>query len=64
MLMGQMGLFDISKRYARLDAKADALVKLNPIVPWADFWSRLRILNAAALAPVRGLGYSQNHGRA
>ena len=43
MLMGQMGLFDISKRYARLDAKADALVKLNAIVPWADFRSRLRI---------------------
>ena len=41
--MGQMGFFDVSKRYAGLDAKADPLVKLNAMVPWADFniiWSK------------------------
>ncbi len=38
--MGQMGFFDLSKRYAGLDAKADPLLKLNAIVPWADFRSR------------------------
>jgi len=39
--MGQMGFFDVSKRYAGLDAKADPLVKLNAIVPWEDFRPRL-----------------------
>ncbi|MBK1670991.1 IS5/IS1182 family transposase [Rhodovibrio sodomensis] len=39
--MGQMGFFDVSKRYAGLDAKADPLVKLNAIVPWADFRPQL-----------------------
>lgn len=39
--MGQMGFFDVSKRYAGLDAKADPLVKLNAIVPWTDFRPRL-----------------------
>jgi IS5 family transposase len=39
--MGQMGFFDVSKRYAGLDTKCDPLVKLNGIVPWADFRSRL-----------------------
>jgi len=40
VVMGQMDFFDLSKRYAGLDAKADPLVKLNAIVPWADFRSR------------------------
>ncbi|MDA0952400.1 MAG: IS5 family transposase [Proteobacteria bacterium] len=39
--MGQMGFFDVSKRYAGLDAKADPLVKLNAIVPWSDFRRQL-----------------------
>ena len=39
--MGQMGFFDVSKRYAGLDAKADPLVKLNAMVPWEDFRPRL-----------------------
>ena len=38
--MGQMGFFDVSKRYAELDAESDPLVKLNVIVPWADFRPR------------------------
>lgn len=39
--MGQMGFFDVSKRYAGLDAKADPLVKLNAMVPWDAFRPRL-----------------------
>ncbi len=39
--MGQMGFFDVSKRYAGLDAKSDPLVKLNAIVPWAYFRPQL-----------------------
>ncbi len=31
--MGQMGFFDVSKRYAGLDAKSDPLVKLNATSP-------------------------------
>ena len=39
--MGQMGFFDIANRYAGLDAKNDPLVKINAIIPWEDFRSRL-----------------------
>ena len=39
--MGQMGFFDISKRYAGLDAKNDPLVKIDEVVPWEDFRPRL-----------------------
>ena len=39
--MGQMGFFDIAKRYAGLDAKNDPLVKIDEVVPWEDFRPRL-----------------------
>ncbi len=39
--MGQMGFFDIANRYAGLDAKNDPLVKIDEVVPWADFRPRL-----------------------
>jgi len=39
--MGQMGFFDIANRYAGLDAKNDPLVKIDAVVPWEDFRSRL-----------------------
>jgi len=39
--MGQMGFFDVSKRYAGLDAKSDPLVKLKAIVPWEFFRPQL-----------------------
>ena len=39
--MGQMGFFDVSQRYAGLDAKDDPLVKLNETVPWEDFRGQL-----------------------
>ena len=32
--MGHMGFFDVSQRYAGLDAKDDPLVKLHETVPW------------------------------
>ena len=36
-----MGFFDVEKRYAALDAKNDPLVKINAVVPWEAFRSRL-----------------------
>ena len=35
--MGQIGLFDLSKRYAGLDAKNEPLAKIDEVVPWEDF---------------------------
>lgn len=39
--MTQMGFFDVENRYAALDAKQDPLVKINAVVPWETFRSRL-----------------------
>ncbi len=39
--MGQMGFFDIAKRYAGLDAKNDPLVKIDAVVPWETLRPRL-----------------------
>ena len=39
--MSQMGFFDVENRYAALDAKNDPLVKINAVVPWEAFRSRL-----------------------
>ena len=39
--MTQMGFFDVENRYAALDAKPDPLVKINAVVPWEAFRSRL-----------------------
>lgn len=35
--MAQMGFFDLSDRYASLDAKNDPLVEIYEIVPWEEF---------------------------
>ena len=35
--MAQMGFFDLSDRYASLDAKKDPLLEIDRIVPWDDF---------------------------
>lgn len=35
--MPQMGFFDLSDRYASLDAKKDPLVEINAVVPWEGF---------------------------
>jgi len=35
--MAQMGFFDLSNRYASLDAKKDPLVEIDAVVPWEEF---------------------------
>ena len=35
--MPQMGFFDLSDRYASLDAKKDPLLEINAVVPWDEF---------------------------
>jgi hypothetical protein len=35
--MGQMGFFDVAKRYAGLDAKNDPLLGIDALVPWQSF---------------------------
>jgi IS5 family transposase len=35
--MAQMGFFDLSDRYASLDAKNDPLVEIKAVVPWDEF---------------------------
>ena len=35
--MPQMGFFDLSDRYASLDAKKDPLVEIDAVVPWDEF---------------------------
>ena len=35
--MAQMGFFDLSDRYASLDAKKDPLLEIDEIVPWEEF---------------------------
>ncbi len=37
MTMAQMGFFDLSDRYASLDAKRDPLVEIDAVVPWEEF---------------------------
>ena len=39
--MAQMRFFDVENRYASLDAKNDPLMKINALVPWEAFRSRL-----------------------
>ena len=39
--MGQMGFFDVARRYAGLDAKQDPLARINALVPWESFRARL-----------------------
>ena len=35
--MTQMGFFDLSDRYARMDAKNDPLVEIDAVEPWEEF---------------------------
>ena len=35
--MAQMGFFDLSDRYASLDAKKDPLIEIDAVVPWEAF---------------------------
>lgn len=36
-MMAQIGFFDLSDRYASLDAKKDPLVEIDTVVPWEEF---------------------------
>jgi transposase, IS5 family len=42
--MGQMGFFDIGKRYAGLDAKNDPLARIAAVVSWELFGPRLEAI--------------------
>ncbi|MCB1441316.1 MAG: IS5/IS1182 family transposase, partial [Nitratireductor sp.] len=42
--MAQMGFFDLSDRYASLDAKKDPLAELDAVVPWEDFRAALELV--------------------
>ncbi|WP_138472699.1 IS5 family transposase [Poseidonocella sp. HB161398] len=42
--MAQMGFFDLSDRYASLDAKKDPLAELDAVVPWEDFRPALELV--------------------
>ena len=35
--MAQLGFFDLSDRYASLDAKKDPLLEIDALVPWEEF---------------------------
>jgi IS5 family transposase len=40
--MGQLGFFDLSRRYECLDAKNDPLMAIAALVPWECFRPKLR----------------------
>ena len=40
--MGQLGFFDLSRRYECLDAKNDPLVAIAAMVPWESFRPKLK----------------------
>jgi transposase, IS5 family len=39
--MGQLGFFDVARRYAGLDAKQDPLLRIDALVPWEGLRGRL-----------------------
>lgn len=40
-IAAQLSFFDLSDRYASLDAKRDPLVKIDAVVPWEEFRATL-----------------------
>jgi hypothetical protein len=42
--MAQMGFFDLSDRYVRLDAKKKPLIGINAVVPWGAFRPLLELV--------------------
>ena len=42
--MAQIGFFDLSDRYASLDAKKDPLVEIDAVVPWEEFRATLELV--------------------
>jgi hypothetical protein len=57
--MGQLGFFDLSRRYEGLDAKDDPLVAIAAMVPWESLRPKLKAslitgeLRASDVARVR-----------
>jgi len=51
--MAQMGFFDLSDRYASLDAKKDPLIEIDAVVPWEEFRPAVlhALLGAWSLGP-------------
>ncbi len=47
--MAQMGFFDLSDRYASLDAKKDPLVAIDAVVPWEEFRPTLEGFGASQM---------------
>lgn len=47
--MAQMGFFDLSDRYASLDAKKDPLVEIDAVVPWEEFRPTLERVGASQM---------------
>ena len=45
--MLQLGFFDLSDRYASLDAKNDPLVEINAVVPWEECKRCVRAVDLA-----------------
>ncbi len=55
--MAQMGFFDLSDRYASLDAKQDPLVEIDAVVPWEEFRPALeRVWRKPDAGPSRARG--------
>ena len=59
--MAQMGFFDLSDRYASLDAKRDPLVEIDAVVPWEEFRPTLEEVwrKPAAMSASRAPGASR-----
>jgi transposase, IS5 family len=59
--MGQLGYFDLSRRYEGLDARNDPLGTIAAMVPWESFWPKLKAGHRGASGERRG---AQELGRA
>ncbi len=57
--MAQMGFFDLSDRYASLDAKNDPLVEIDAAVPWEEFRRLCQVIDAPRLHAYPSLMISQ-----
>jgi len=63
-----MDFFDVTNRYAGLDAKADPLVELAEMVPWEAFRPRLEAIwrdtsVERVWAAAHGHGHAHGHAR-
>jgi len=61
--MAQMGFFDLSDRYAGLDAKKDPLVLIDAVVPWEEFRPTLEQVWRRPAAERKSRGRAQADGR-